>query len=129
MILQLTIKATLVLVTVAVGVLVLRRSSAATRHLAQVAGLVGVLALPAIVAGAPHWDLPFLAPDADSSPSASTAPTRSAPDWNLGTSRETATPAPGAIRDGAPARHGKTAPVTRLADPVELAALSPTARG
>lgn len=60
--LELTIKVTLILLAVALAGVLLRRSSAAVRHLLQVSGLVAVLVLPLAVAVLPAWELPVLEP-------------------------------------------------------------------
>ena len=60
MTLELTIKVTLILLAVSAGAFLLRRSSAATRHLLQTGALSAVLVLPLAVVALPSWELPLL---------------------------------------------------------------------
>ena len=60
MTLELTIKVTLILLAVSTGAFLLRRSSAATRHLLQTGALSAVLVLPLAVVALPTWELPLL---------------------------------------------------------------------
>ncbi|MCP3981693.1 MAG: tetratricopeptide repeat protein [bacterium] len=62
MTLELTAKVTLILCLVVAGSLLLRRSSAAARHLVQVFGLCAVLVLPVAAIALPVWELPLLRP-------------------------------------------------------------------
>jgi len=64
MTLEILTKATLILLTVGLGSMLLRRRSAATRHLSQLLGLAAILLLPLAIATVPALELPVLAPEA-----------------------------------------------------------------
>jgi beta-lactamase regulating signal transducer with metallopeptidase domain len=55
-----SLKATALLVLASAALLALRRASAATRHLVAVAGLLGALTIPPLAAVLPRWELPVL---------------------------------------------------------------------
>src|SRR5438093_7186967 len=61
MLIELTVKSSLVLAVALASVAVMRRRSAAARHVVLASAFVATLALPAIVIVGPHWELPSLA--------------------------------------------------------------------
>ncbi|MDE3156627.1 MAG: HEAT repeat domain-containing protein [Acidobacteriota bacterium] len=62
--LALTARVTIVLATVALLALVMRRASASRRHLLWSGALVGVLVMPLATIAGPHWALPLPVPSA-----------------------------------------------------------------
>src|SRR5258705_1942912 len=61
-------KATLLFAAAGLGSFVLRRRSAAARHMIWTLALVGVLVLPALSLALPHWQLPILTLEGDTAP-------------------------------------------------------------
>jgi HEAT repeat protein/beta-lactamase regulating signal transducer with metallopeptidase domain len=61
-------KASLLFAAAGLGSLVLRRRSAAARHMIWTLALVGVLVLPALSIALPHWQLPILTLKGDTAP-------------------------------------------------------------
>src|SRR5262245_55778898 len=63
-------KATLLVGTAALGALLLRRASAASRHLVWTLALVSALLLPALSRPLPRWELPLVTLQPDVAPAA-----------------------------------------------------------
>lgn len=112
--LALSLKATVVLGAAALATLVLHRGSAAARHLAWTAALLGVLALPLLAMMGPGWSVRGLAlPSLASGPGpAPSSPAVLAPEAVEGSP---ASPASEAAPPRGPAPEAATAPV--LAEP------------
>ena len=104
LVLDVVVKASIILTLAALAAAALRRSSASARHLVWTLGLAGALAVPVLSAAVPRWELPIVAIDADATPlpvqsAAAPAPAveRSAP--ALGHHASLATPpAPDSVR-------------------------------
>jgi len=81
----------------------LRRASAATRHLVYTAAMTGVLLLPVAMITVPRWNVPLLAPDAEatSQPSAVSAPPVEAVSLPAASPAAILSAPPPLIRDGA----------------------------
>lgn len=89
---DLILKASAILAGTACAALLLRRSSAAARHLLWTLGLAGALAIPLLSTAMPRWQLPLVR--VERTPAARSAPTAFVPASRVGTVEDETVAAP-----------------------------------
>jgi HEAT repeat protein/beta-lactamase regulating signal transducer with metallopeptidase domain len=105
-------KATLLFAVAGLVSFVLRRGSAAARHMVWTLALISVLVLPALSLALPRWQVSLVTLNAGSEPALSSPPADDSPAGAPSLSRHTVSPAPSAPRvenDFAPASDARTA--------------------